>query len=69
MNTTSPNSGPAAFTVNDFCAWAGICRATLYKEMSAGKIVHRKLGRRTLILRTDAEKWLAALPVGGSHAA
>ena len=53
----------AAFTVNQFLLWANTSRTTFYKEVSAGRIPIRKLGKRTLVLREDAERWLANLPV------
>lgn len=43
-----------------------ICRAQLYKEIAAGRIVARKLGRRTLIERTEQERWLNSLPLKAS---
>ena len=41
----------------------GICRSQLYLELRAGRIRAKKLGRRTLIERSEQAKWLAALPV------
>jgi len=62
-NSTGLNEPqPAAFTVNEFLAWARISRSTLYKEVDAGRIPIRKCGRRTLILRDAAESWLRSLP-------
>ncbi len=56
-----PSAG-GAFSVDDFCRWAGVGRTAAYAEMSAGKLAAKKLGRRTIILRTEAERWLASLP-------
>ena len=53
---------PAAFAVRDFCQWANISRSTFYKEVNAGRIRPVKLGKKTLILRTEAERWLNELP-------
>lgn len=39
-----------------------ICRAQLYIEIRAGRIVARKLGRRTLVERSEQSKWLSSLP-------
>lgn len=58
--TKQPEIG--AFSVNDFCQWAGIGRTLVYAEMKAGQLAAKKLGRRTIILRSEAERWLAALP-------
>ena len=46
----------------------GICRAQLYKELGAGRLIARKLGRRTLIARSEQERWMDALPVRGAAA-
>ncbi|MEP6343795.1 MAG: helix-turn-helix domain-containing protein [Maricaulaceae bacterium] len=51
-----------AFTVEEFLAWARISRTKLYEEIKENRIKPRKLGRKTLILRTDAEAWLNNLP-------
>ena len=56
----TPKSG--ALTLNEFLAWARIGRTKAYEEIDAGRLKIRKLGRKTLILRTDAEAWLEALP-------
>lgn len=40
----------------------GISRAMLYELIARGDIPARKLGARTLILRTDLERYAAALP-------
>lgn len=58
----SVSSTGGAFSVNDFCRWAGIGRTAAYAEMGAGQLEARKLGRRTIILRSEAERWLASLP-------
>lgn len=56
---------PLADTVIDAASRLSICRAQLYKEIKAGRLVARKAGRRTLIERTEQARWLAALPVKG----
>jgi hypothetical protein len=50
------------FSVNDFCHWAGIGRTAAYAEMKAGRLSAKKVGRRTIILRSEAERWLTSLP-------
>jgi hypothetical protein len=50
------------FSVNDFCQWAGIGRTAVYAEMKAGRLLAKKCGRRTIILRSEAERWLTSLP-------
>ncbi len=40
-----------------------ICPAQIYKEIGAGRLVARKMGRRTLIERREQARWLSALPI------
>lgn len=49
-------------SVNDFCHWAGIGRTAVYAEMKAGRLLAKKFGRRTIIVKSEAERWLASLP-------
>ena len=51
-----------AFAVREFCARYGICRQTLYDEIRRGRIKAVKLGKKTMILRSDAEAWAKSLP-------
>ena len=51
-----------AFSIEAFCARYGIGRQLAYDEINAGHLVAIKRGRRTLIRRTDAERWLATAP-------
>ena len=58
---TIDNNG-GAFTLPQFLNWAQIGRTKAYQEIDAGRLKIRKLGRKTLILRKDAEAWLEGLP-------
>lgn len=58
-----------AYTVEEFCTLYGIGRSFAYEEMKAGHLRIRKAGRRTLILRVDAEAWLSSLPEASAGAA
>lgn len=51
-----------ALSVNEFCFWAGIGRTAAYAEMKTGKLGAKKFGRRTIIIKSEAERWLASLP-------
>ena len=55
------------FSVNDFCQWAGIGRTAVYAEMKAGRLSAKKFGRRTIIPKSEAERWLASLPSQRRH--
>lgn len=62
MQQESAQFAGATFSVNDFCLWAGIGRTAFYAELKSGRLAAKKLGRRTIIVRSEAERWLAALP-------
>lgn len=51
-----------AFQVKEFLTWARISRTTFYAQVKKGKIPLKKVGKRSLVLRTDAERWLNTLP-------
>lgn len=67
-HSMSTSSGIGAMRIQDFCAWAGISRSTVYKEIKSGRLVFIKIGTRTLIRKADAEAWLDAhTPSNGQH--
>src|SRR6478736_1897556 len=39
------------FAVREFCARYDICRQTFYDELHRGRLVARKLGKKTVVLR------------------
>jgi hypothetical protein len=51
-----------AYPINIFCLIAGVGRQLVYDEINAGRLVAKKVGRRTLIRHADAERWLEAAP-------
>jgi hypothetical protein len=51
-----------SFSIEAFCAGYGVGRQLVYDEINAGRLVVKKAGRRTLIHRADAERWLERLP-------
>jgi excisionase family DNA binding protein len=61
-----------ALTLKDFCDAYRLCREKAYQEIRAGRLRAVKLGRKTLILRPDADAWAASLPelraAGREHA-
>ena len=59
------NNNRAAMTVQEFLDWAAIKKTTFYREVKAGRSSTRKVGRRTLVLIEDANRWLEGLPQGG----
>lgn len=59
-----------AMSIETFCQWSGIGRSLVYKEIEAGRLRIKKVGRRTIITSEAAGSWLAALPDGdGRNAA
>lgn len=48
-------------TLEEFSAWAGICRRRVYGEIKDGRLRIVKIGRRTAIRAHDARRWQDAL--------
>jgi hypothetical protein len=61
-----PSSDVGAMSVDYFCRWACIGRTKVYAEIKAGRLVMRKIGAKSVILRADAEEWLRSLPAAPS---
>lgn len=55
-------SNREAFAVREFCARYGICRQTFYDEVRRGRLRALKLGKKTIVLRADADAWVATMP-------
>ncbi len=51
-----------AFTIQEFCDAYRLCRESAYRQIRVGKLRALKIGRKTLILRADAEAWASSLP-------
>jgi hypothetical protein len=47
--------------VSPFAVYS-VGRSLFYEELKAGRIEARKAGKRTLILKSVAERWARALP-------
>ena len=65
QNTTT-EIGRAAHSIAETCAITGIGRDTVYAAIREGRLVARKLGRRTIVTDDDL-RLLAALPRIGGH--
>ena len=61
------NSPTHAMTIKAFCNAFGIGRSLAYREIAAGRLPARKVGKRTVILVQDAEKWAMDLPEARSR--
>jgi excisionase family DNA binding protein len=62
MNT-STEIQREGLSIAEACAVAGIGRTKIYEAISVGSLKARKCGKRTIILRTDLQSFLSALPV------
>ena len=51
-----------AFSVVEVARRASVGRTAVFSEIRAGRLIARKLGRRTIILASDMQRWLHALP-------
>jgi excisionase family DNA binding protein len=68
MTTIQPNvtgRGRIAYSIAECCALTGFGRDTIYGAIRAGKLVARKLGRRTLVTDEDLRHFLNRLPKAG----
>jgi len=59
-----PTLPPAklTYTMKEAAAAIGICRTTLWRAVSDGKLAAIKLGNRTLIPAEELRAWLASMP-------
>ena len=59
VNTPAiPLSQKHSFQIKEACLFSGLCRSTIYKLASAGKLRMVRIGGRRLILREDLEMLL-----------
>jgi excisionase family DNA binding protein len=56
-----------ALSVREFCDEYGIGLTKFYDEVKKGRLCIRKIGRKTIIPRDEAERWLKHLPLAGSN--
>ena len=52
---------PVAYRVSEFCQIYVISKASFYREVQAGRLHILKRGRRSLVERTEAERWFGKL--------
>lgn len=53
---------PLALTLSEAVAAAKLSRSEIYRALQRGDLTAKKQGRRTLILREELARYLAALP-------
>ena len=52
-----------ALTIPQACERLGVKTTTIYKLFKSGDLAQRKIGGRTVILESDVDAYLDALPV------
>jgi len=66
-HSSSPSDRPVddtggAMTVSEFCGWASVGRTKIYAEVKAGRLQLRKIGSKSVIFRSEGNRWLHSLP-------
>lgn len=56
------NLNKAAYALDESAHYLGIGKTKLREEIAAGRLSAKKCGRKVLLLRTDLEAYLQALP-------
>jgi hypothetical protein len=51
-----------AFSIDELAALTGLSRTAIYGEIDEERLIAKKFGRRTIILREHAESFLKSLP-------
>jgi excisionase family DNA binding protein len=68
MTSSTFQHGPrAAHSIAETCALTGLGRDSIYSAIRSGKLLARKLGKRTLVTDDDLRRFLAGLPRAGGH--
>lgn len=63
MNTAFQALQPEGLSLPEVCQVSGLGRTKIYEAISDGRLKARKCGKRTIVLRSDLQEFLAALPV------
>jgi hypothetical protein len=64
----SANGGVKARSVREFARRRGIGESSAWKEIREGRLIARKIGRRTLIMDEDEVEYVRNLPRAGAIA-
>ncbi|MFA5593249.1 MAG: helix-turn-helix domain-containing protein [Micavibrio sp.] len=67
-----PSPPPICYTVEQACAATGIGKTKLYEALDSGVLPAKKWGKRTLILKSELQRYLSNLEAyapqtGGQH--
>jgi excisionase family DNA binding protein len=60
--------GRFAYSINEVCAATNLGRDAIYRAISGGQLVARKLGKRTIVTSHELERFLHSLPQVGTAA-
>jgi excisionase family DNA binding protein len=69
MVTLKRELGRAALSIAEASVHTGLGRDAIYDAIRSGRLVARKLGRRTLITERDLHRFLVSLPKAGASQA
>ena len=59
---TQRRTARLAYSITRLAKESDISRSMIYEEIAAGRLIARKIGRRTIVRRADALAWLRSLP-------
>jgi excisionase family DNA binding protein len=51
-----------ALSVQQCCEYINVHRTKFYAEVNSGRLELRKIGSKSVVFRSEAERWLHALP-------
>lgn len=53
---------PMAYSISQFCVLANLGRTTVYRLEKSGELKMKKIGRKKVILKQEAERFFSSLP-------
>ena len=53
------HSTKLAYSISELTQVVPVCRTGIYEEIKAGRLHPTKIGRRTMILAAEVDRWLA----------
>jgi len=56
-----------ALSVTEFCTRYNVGRTFFYSEIKSGRLIAHKAGTKTLVLLSEADRWVRALPKLGDE--
>jgi excisionase family DNA binding protein len=62
-----PTTG-GALSIDQCCEYIGVRKTKLYAEVKSGRLELRKVGSKSVVFRSEAERWLRALPTAAETA-